>query len=80
MGNPQGFIELLTADLLGKIRGRYEICKYTNNYVDDEGNLTHTDTEYALLSQNEPHSRAEQQEPIAQEEEEKKGPRGGPRL
>ena len=49
MGNPMGFIELLTADLLGTILGRYEICKYTNNYVDDEGNLTHTDTEYNLI-------------------------------
>ena len=49
MGNPQGFIKLLTADLLGTILGRYEICKYTNNYVDDEGNLTHTDTEYNLI-------------------------------
>jgi len=46
MGNTQGFIELVTDDLLGRVIGRFQISKYTINYVDAEGNLTHTDTEF----------------------------------
>merc|ERR1711871_936348 len=39
MGNPEGFIQLVTDDLLGHVKGRFQIRKYTVNYVDDAGNL-----------------------------------------
>ena len=51
MGNPSGFVELVTNDLLGRVLGNFQIKKYTINYVDEEGNLTHTDTEFAFLEE-----------------------------
>ena len=46
MGNPEGFIQLVTDDLLGRVSHRFELKEYTTNYVDDAGKLTHTDTEF----------------------------------
>ena len=46
MGNPEGFVAILTADLLGQVSGQYQIKRYTTNYVDDMGNLTHLDLEF----------------------------------
>ena len=46
MGNPRGFVKLLTDDILGRVRSRFQIRRYTTNYVDVAGNLTHTDTEF----------------------------------
>jgi len=51
MGNPIGFVELVTNDLLGRVLGNFQIKKYTINYVDEAGNLTHTDTEYAFMEE-----------------------------
>ena len=46
MGNPAGFIQLITDDLLGRVTHRYQLSQYTCNYVDGQGHLTHTDTEF----------------------------------
>ena len=46
MGNPTGFIQLITDDLLGRVTHRFQLKQYTCNYVDEQGNLTHTDTEF----------------------------------
>ena len=51
MGNPIGFVELVTNDLLGRVLGNFQIKKYTINYVDEAGNLTHNDTEYAFMEE-----------------------------
>lgn len=48
-GNPSGFIDIVTNDLLGRVSHTYEITKYTTNYVDDQGNFTHNDTEFEEL-------------------------------
>lgn len=45
MGNPTGFIQLISDDLLGRVTGRWELKKYTSNYVDENGELMYTDLE-----------------------------------
>jgi len=46
MGNPEGFIALVSADLLGQVTGRYEIKRFTVDYVDELGNFLSIDEEY----------------------------------
>ena len=36
----------MTDDLLGRVSFRFQMKQYSVNYVDDHGNLTHTDTEF----------------------------------
>ena len=43
---PETFVDVMTKDLLGVSEHIFQIKKYTTNYVDKEGNLTHTDTEF----------------------------------
>ena len=52
MGNPQGFIEIVTNDLLGTVMHNFQIQRYTTNYVDEMGNFTELDTEWDELNAN----------------------------
>ena len=46
MGNPQGFVELLKDDILGRKKHFYEIQRYTVQYADDDGKILFEDDEY----------------------------------
>ena len=53
MGNPQGFIETVTNDLLGNVTHNFQIQRYTTNYVDEMGNFIELDMEWEQLHANE---------------------------
>ena len=48
---PKSFVEVITNDMLGISKHIFQIKKYTTNYVDKDGNETHTDTEFYRRSQ-----------------------------
>jgi hypothetical protein len=45
INNPKGIAKLIKDDLLGNVKGRFELCKYSIRYVDNQGNETYLDEE-----------------------------------
>ena len=46
MNNPDGFVELLTADLTGQAKNVYQPQRYRIMYADDQGKLINDDEEF----------------------------------
>ena len=46
MSNPNGFVELLTADLTGQLKNVYQPQRYRVKYVDEQNNPIFEDDEF----------------------------------
>ena len=46
MNNPQGFVDLLTADVLGQVKHVYQPQRYKMFFADENGNLIYDDEEF----------------------------------
>jgi len=51
MDNPEGFVKLVTDDLLGNIKGAVQQKPVVLQYVDDEGNVRELDDESKQIGQ-----------------------------
>jgi hypothetical protein len=45
INNPEGIANLIRDDLLGNVTHRFELCKYSIKYTDNQGNEIHLDQE-----------------------------------
>jgi hypothetical protein len=48
MNNPEGFLQLLTADVIGQLKHVYQPQRYRVMYADDNGNIVDDDEEFKV--------------------------------
>ena len=48
MNNPEGFLQLLTADVIGQLKNVYQPQRYRVMYADDNGNIVDDDEEFKV--------------------------------